>query len=98
MSDEVESPPCGSDEVPDGESTGDDGASEGVKTEDHVLSKLGGHHLESDVDGTGGDRDGFSDEFLETGIGVWDGFTGALLNNGRATVDIHSVYLLIIII
>ena len=81
LSDEGESPPGGGDEVPDGVSTGGNGASSGVKTEDLVFGEVGSHHLESDVDGTGGDGNTFSNELLETGIGIWDGNTFAFYND-----------------
>ena len=87
--DEFQSPPGGGDEVPDGVSTGDDGASGSVESHDHVLGKRGGHHLESDVDGTGGDRDGLTDELLETGIGVRHSLTDASINDSRSTLNVH---------
>ena len=77
----VESPPGGGDEVPNGVSTGYDGASEGVESLDHVLGHLASHHGETNVDGSGSGSDGVSNEFLETGIGVWDGKSFALFSD-----------------
>ena len=78
----VESPPGGGEELPDGVSTGHDGASEGVESLDHVLGHLFGHDGETNVDGSGSGRDGISNEFLETGIGIWDGEAFALFHDG----------------
>ena len=90
MADEGKGPPGGCDEVPDGVSTGHDGASGSVESLDQVDGEGTSQHLESDVDGTGGNRDGFSNEELETGIGVRDGLADALGNDFRTTLDIHS--------
>ena len=75
---ESESPPARSDEVPDGVSTRHDGASDSVQTLQHVFGQLRAHHLETNVDSTGGDINGIVDELLETSISVWDGFALAL--------------------
>jgi len=76
--DELEQPPGRGDEVPDGVSTGDDGASEGVQTVDKIVGQGRGHHGEGNVDTSSGDGNSLSNEKLETSIGVWDGFTFTL--------------------
>jgi hypothetical protein len=92
LSEEEKEPPCGGDEVPTGDSSGDDGASECVHALDHVFGKVCREHLETDVDTTTGNGDSLSNEFLETGIGVWDGNTDTFVNNGRAALEVHGLF------
>ena len=58
LSQPVEGPPGGGNEVPGGSSTGDDSASKSVDTFHHVFGHTLGRHLEEDVKTTGEDVNG----------------------------------------